>query len=222
MTEFNKEPKQEPELSIYDPDCAIYSPHIIEEWKRTIETTPDSNDQYISALITLVQYCHEKNKKYPDAKEYWIRNIISYSFFFGLGITIFEKKFAQQIISGLSEGWSRRILFWINQIKLSKQEDNSQLWNHTINVITESAGSAWPAMVGPDADGELIKQSAPIAGFAPAIRLGLNDPSFASKLFEGALDERKKCNDENIVKRLNWMKAFILTSKSQEETSKYN
>ena len=81
-------------------------------------------------------------------------------------------------------------MFWINQIKLSKQEDNSQLWNHTINVITESAGSAWPAMVGPDADGELIKQSAPIAGFTPAIRLGLNDPSFASKLFEGAFDER--------------------------------
>ena len=222
MTEFNKESKQEPELSIYDPDCAIYSPHIIEEWKRTIETTPDSNDQYVSALITLVQYNHEKNREYPESKEYWTRNIISYSFFFGIGITIFEKKFAQQIISGLSEGWSRRILFWLNQIKLSKQEDNAQLWNHTINVITESAGSAWPEMIGPDADGELIKKSVPIAGFAPAIRLGLNDSEFAEKLFEGALDERNKCNDKNIVKRLNWMKTFILNSKSQEETSKYN
>ena len=222
MTDFNKEPKQEPELSIYDSDCAIYSPHVIEEWKRTVDTTPEYNDQYVSSLITLVQYCHEKNKKDPDSKEYCLRNIISYSFFFGLGITIFEKKFAQQIISGLSEGWSRRILFWLHQIKLSKQEDNSQLWNHAINVITESAGSAWPEMIGPDSNEELIKQSAPIAGFTPAIRLGLNDPDFAGKLFEGATDERKKCDDENIVKRINWMKAFILNSKSQEEASKYN
>ena len=80
MTDFNKEPKQEPELSIYDSDCAIYSPHVIAEWKRTVDTTPEYNDQYVSSLITLVQYCHEKNKKDPDSKEYCLRNIISYSF----------------------------------------------------------------------------------------------------------------------------------------------
>ena len=222
MTDFNKEPIQEPELSIYDPECVIYSPHVIEEWKRTVGTTAEYNDEYVSSLITLVQYCYEKNKHELKHKEYWLRNIISYSFFFGLGITIFDNNFAQQIISGLDEGWSRRILFWLNQIKLSQQEENNQLWNHTINVITETAGSIWPEMIGPDADEKIIMERAPIGGFTPAIRLGLNDPKFAAKLFKGAIDEQKDCDDETLIKRLNWMKAFILNSKRQVETSKYN
>ena len=69
---------------------------------------------------------------------------------------------------------------------------------------------------------DLIKKSAPVAGFTPAIRLGLNDPEFACQLFEGAFDERQKCNNGDLVGRINRIKDFILNSHSQKETSSTN
>ena len=81
-----------------------------------------------------------------------------------------------------------------------------------MNVLTALTGVASPDTTGPDTDEELVKQRATIAGFTPAIRLGLNDPEFARALFQGALDEKEKCGDEELAERIKWIKATILDS----------
>jgi hypothetical protein len=78
-----------------------------------------------------------------------------------------------------------------------------------VNVLTVLTGVASPDTTSPDTDERLVKQRATISGFTPAIRLGLNDPEFARALFEGATDERHKCDDEELYARIDFIQAFI-------------
>ena len=50
---------------------------------------------------------------------------------------------------------------------------------------------------------------------------GLTDPEFARALFQGALDEKEKCGDEELAERIKWIKATILDSfiKNQARSS---
>lgn len=223
MDNLNRNSQQEPDLSIYDPACAIYSPHIIEAWRDEIEFQPKFNDQFAESFMKLIPiYYLDGNRELPGLKEFWLRNLLSYSFFLGLGVTIFEREYALRLLYGLNEGWSRTVLFWFGEVKNSGQENKNKLWIHAINILTVYAGKVWPETIGLDADEDLVKQSAPIAGFTPAIRLGLSDPEFACELFEGAFDERKKCDDESLVERINRTKNFISNSNCQKETSSSN
>tara|TARA_B100000315_G_C14456121_1_gene531473 strand:+ start:904 stop:1059 length:156 start_codon:yes stop_codon:yes gene_type:complete len=47
--------------------------------------------------------------------------------------------------------------------------------------------------------------------------LGLNDPEFAKELFEGGVDEKGQCGNEELVARATWMKEFIFNAHSQNE-----
>ncbi len=47
MSNLKKRPQQEPEVSIYDPECVVYSPHIIAEWLNNIDFAPNNNDKYV-------------------------------------------------------------------------------------------------------------------------------------------------------------------------------
>jgi hypothetical protein len=223
LDNLNKNSEQEPELSIYDPACAIYSPHVIEAWRDGIDFQPEFNDQFTESFMKLIPiYYLAEDREFSGPKEFWLRNLLSYSFFLGLGVTIFKREYALRLLYGLNEGWSRTVLFWFDEVKNSGQENKNKLWIHAINILTVYARTVWPGTIGLEANEELIKQSAPIAGFTPAIRLGVNDPEFACELFEGALDERKKCDNENLVKKINRIKNFISNSYCQKETSSSN
>ena len=80
---------------------------------------------------------------------------------------------------------------------------------HAVNVLTVLTGIASPETTGPSTDEELVKQRATISEFTPAIRLGLIDPKFARAFFEGAIDEREKCDDEELDARIDFIHAFI-------------
>ena len=41
-------------------------------------------------------------------------------------------------------------------------------------------------------------------------------------LFEGAVDEKEKCGDEELVARIEWMKGYIFNAHSQKETHSTN
>ena len=201
----------EPEVSIYDPECAVYSPEVITDWVESIEFRPADYERYANNFLTLIAaYCVEEDGKLPGLPEFWQRNVLSYAFFFGLGITIFVREFAKNLLYGLVEGWSRYALLWLKEVRQSGHEDNILLWNHAVNVLTAQTAVASPETVGPNADEALVKQRATIAGFVPAIRLGLNDPKLAQTLFEGAVDEREQCDDENLVGRINWIRSYIV------------
>lgn len=223
MENLKNNSQQEPEFSICDPACAIYSPQIIEAWRDDIAIQPNVNDEYSESFVKLISIYHpNQNSKRKNLKEFRLRNLLSYSFFFGLGVTIFHKEYARRLLYGLNEGWSRTVLFWLDEVKNSGHENNNKVWNHAINILTVYAGAVWPDAVGTDANEDLIKHNAPIAGFTPAIRLGLSDHKFAVELFEGADDERRACDDDALLERINRIKRFISNSYSQKETCTNN
>jgi len=223
MSNLKRKPQQEPDVSIYDPECVIYSPELLEEWVDTVECKPKDYELYVDSFLTLLpEYCCEEDGKLPGPPEFWQRNVLSYSFFFGLGITIFDKEFAKNLFYGLTEGWSKLALFWLNEVQKSDHEDSTHLWGHAVNVLSIQTAATSPETVGLDANEKLVKQRATIAGFTPAIRLGLNDPEFAQALFDGAVDERENCDDENLVGRINWIKATIVDAWGRSQARSLN
>ena len=134
---------------------------------------------------------------------------MSYSLFLGLGLTIFDRPYAYNLLHGLNKEWIGSALFWLEEVGRNDHTDNVQLWNHAVNVLAFFAGQVTPEATGPDADEESVKQGTPIAGFAPGIRLGLNNPEYAEALFEGAVNEQENCDYDELVARIDYMKAFI-------------
>ena len=88
--------------------------------------------------------------------------------------------------------------------------------------LTVFTGDQSPGTTGPDADKELVRERMPIAGLTPAIRLGLNDPVFAKELFQGGIDEKENCPDDELIARIEWMKEYVFNSYSQKETQSTN
>ena len=105
MSNLQRKPHQEPEVSICDPECAVYSPHIIKAWVDSIEFRPQDYEKYADYFLTLIpEYCCGEDGTLPGPPEFWQRNLLSYSFFFGLGVTILDRQFAQYLLYGLTEG----------------------------------------------------------------------------------------------------------------------
>ena len=57
--------------------------------------------------------------------------------------------------------------------------------------------------------------------FASLVKYNEN-PEFAKELFEGGVDEKEQCGDEELVARIEWMKEYIFNSYNQEETHSTN
>ena len=223
MANLQRRSQQEPAVSIYDPRCAVNSPELIRSWVASLDTCTEFCERLAKGFFTLIPYYYvREDGTFPDPPEFWQRNLLSYSFYFGLGVTIFNRHFAQYLLYGLTEGPSKVVLLLFNEVKGVGYSDKVQQWHHAVNLLTVFTGDHSPETTGPDADKELVRERMPIAGLTPAIRLGLNDPELAEALFEGAVDEKEKCGDEELVARIEWMKEFIFNAHNQNETHSTN
>ena len=120
MSNLQRIPKQEPDISIYEPECAVYSPHLIKGWIDGVEFKPRDYDLCANYFLTLIpHYCCEEGGSLSGSPEFWQRNLLSYSFFFGLGVTIFNRPIAQYLLYGLTEGASRYVLLYRTCPKVS-------------------------------------------------------------------------------------------------------
>ena len=210
MNNPQRTPQQEPDVSIYDPECVVNSPHIIAEWLNNIDFAPNNNDKYLEYFTTLIsEYCCEEDGTLPGPPEFWLRNVLSYSFFFGLGVTIFDRNHARKMSYALKEEENRHLSYWLEWVIDSNHKYLAHQWDHSINVLTFIIGKTYPQVTGPDAEPILAKELGTIEGFTTAIRFGLNDPEYARKLFGGATDEHEKCDDETLLARLNWIRVTI-------------
>jgi hypothetical protein len=210
MSNLKRKPQQVPDVSIYEPECAVYSPDVIMEWVIDVEFKPGDYEQYADYFLSVIpNYCREEDGSLSGPPEFWQRNVLSYSLFLGLGVAIFDRPYANTLLHGLNKEWIGSALFWLYEVGKTDHADNTQLWNHAVNALAFFAGQVSPEATGPDADGEVVKQETPIAGFAPAIRLGLNNPVLAEALFEGAVNEQENCDYDVLVARIDYMKAFI-------------
>jgi len=223
MNNLQRTPQQEPDALIYDPECAVHSPELIRSWVDSLDTCTEFCERLANGFFTLIPYYYvQEDGTFPDPPEFWQRNLLSHSFYLGLGVTIFNRNFAQYLLYGLPEGPSKVALLLFSEVKRVGYSDKVQQWHHAVNALTHFTEVVSPETTGPDADAELVRERMPIAGFTPAIRLGFNDPEFAEALFEGAVDEKEQCGDEELVARLEWMKEYIFNAHNQEETRSTN
>jgi hypothetical protein len=223
MNNLQRRPEQEPDALLYDPKCAVQSPEAIRSWAKDLGIDPRDCRKIMDGFLILIPFYHaNEDGTLPNSPEYWQRNLLSYSFYLGLGITIFKRDIAFYLLHGATEGCSREALFWLNEVKKSGCQDKVQQWHYAINVLSVFTEGYSPETTGPNADAKLVRERIPIAGLTPAIRLGINDPEFAKQLFEGGIDEREKCNDEELAGRIEWMKEYVLNSYSQKETQSSN
>ena len=223
MNNLQRKPQQEPNVLICHPECPIYTPDLIRQWGNDLDLYPDYYEKLADGFLRLIpSYCEGEDGKFQGAPEFWQRNLLSYSFYFGLGLTVFNRELAQKLIYGLTEGPSKFVLFFLNETKKYGSSDKFEQWHFAVNVLTYFTQVASPETTGPGADAGLLRSRAPIAGFTPAIRLGLYDPEFAEALFEGAVDEREKCDDEELIGRIDWIKGFVINTHEKQETCSNN
>ena len=223
MNNLQRRPEQEPDALLYDPKCAVQSPEAIRSWAKKLGIDPRDCRKIMDGFLILIPFYHvNEDGTFPSSPEYWQRNLLSFSFYLGLGITIFKRDLAFYLLYGTTEGCSREALFWLNEVKNSSCQDKVQQWHYAINVLSVFTEGYSPETTGPNADAKLVRERIPIAGLAPAIRLGLNDPEFAKQLFEGGIDEREKCDDKELTGRIEWMKEYVFNSYSQKETQSSN
>ncbi len=223
MNNLQRKPQQEPNALICHPECAIYTPEIIRSWGNNLGSYPDHYEKLVDGFFILIpSYCEDEDGNFSGPPEFWQRNLLSYSFYLGLGLTIFNRELARNLLYGLTEGPSKFVLFFLNETKKYCSSDKVEQWHFAVNVLTYFTQVASPETTGPDTNAVLLRARAPIAGFTPAIRLGLNDPDFAEVLFEGAVDEREKCDDEELIARIDWIKAFVIDTHKKQETRSNN
>ena len=223
MKKLQRESQQDQNLLICHPECPIYTPDLIRLWGNDLDLNPDYYEKLVNGFLSLIpSYCEDGEGNLPGTPEFWQRNLLSYSFYFGLGLTILNRELAQKLIYGLTEGPSKFVLFFLNETKDYGSLNKVEQWNFVVNVLTYLTDKASPETTGSDADAGLLRSRAPIAGFTPAIRLGLNDPEFAEVLFEGAVDEKEKCDDEELIDRIDWIKWFVINTHKKQETCSNN
>ena len=223
MNYLQRRPEQEPDALLYDPQCAVQSPEVVRSWAIDLGINPKDYTKLMDGFLILIPFYYaNEDGTFPGLPEYWQRNLLSYSFYLGLGITIFKRDLGFNLLYGSTEGCSREVLFWLNEAKNSGCQDKVQQWHYAINVLSVFTEGYSPETTGPNADAKLVRERMPIAGLTPAIRLGLNDPEFAKQLFEGGIDEREKCDDEELAGRIEWMKEYVFNSYSQDETRSTN
>jgi len=210
MSNLERKNPQKPEASIYDPECVVRSPHVIEAWADTVSFKPQHNDKYAEYFLNLVsKYCLDKDNNPYGPPELWLRNVISYCFFFGLGFTLYDREYARHILYGLPEEWSRYALFWLSQVKDASHEDNIQLWGHSVNLVTLFINQTYPKETDPHYDAKALVDKGRSIGFVTGVRLALDNQEFAELLFEGAVDERQKCDDKTLEGRIGWIAGTI-------------
>ena len=100
-------------------------------------------------------------------------------------------------------------MYWLEQVKRTGHDINTHLWGHAINVLTILTREMSPRESAPDVDPKVLNEVGRLVGFIPALRVGLNDPEFAEVLFDGAVDERERCDEEKLIDRIWLMRRII-------------
>ena len=90
MSNLQRKYKQVPDISIYEPECAVHSPELIRSWVHSLDACPEFCERLADGFFKLIpNYYAREDGTFPDPPEFWQRNLLSHSFYFGLGVTIF-------------------------------------------------------------------------------------------------------------------------------------
>ena len=113
-------------------------------------------------------------------------------------------------------------MYWLSHVKDFNHEENSHSWGHAVNLLTLFIKNISPNETGLYAELSELKETAGSIGLVSGIRLALDDPEFANSLFDGATDERERCDDENLVGRFIWIRDTINDIWSKKTTHSNN
>ena len=78
-------------------------------------------------------------------------------------------------------------------------------WKNSGNVLDAQMALFSPTTSGPEADGELVQQRAPLWGALPGLRMAVELPAFAQALFDDAVEEHETCDSATFSDRVAFM-----------------
>ena len=172
-----------------------------------------SSEIYLKVFYDFIpEYLVDESEHLHGSPEDWQQNVISYSFFLGIGVGLFDEKLRDYLVDGMTPGMldtSNLILKGFDGVKLVEHENNGELWEHSINFISNMMSLTSPETTGTNADENLIKERSPISGLIPGLRLTITDKKFANELYMDAIREKKACGEEELLDRIDFMKNFV-------------
>jgi|GEM_PF-1447538 len=163
---------------------------------------------YLTFIGIIPEYFVDESGSLKGLPETWQATLLSYSFYIGLGGSLFEKKLAENLNSGAKqfENTSNLVMIGFNTIDETNHIDVGDLWAHSINYINNFMSLSSAETAGPNANMKLVKDRAPISGFTPGLIIGIKNPEFAKRLLEDAVTEKKYCDTEELIARIKYMK----------------
>ena len=96
------------------------------------------------------------------------------------------------------------------------------LGGHAEKIIQKLSGEGH--LIGIDRDEKAISLCRKRLTSSRFTKISLFNDSFinAKTLFEGGIDEKENCDDEELVGRIEWMREYILNSYNQKESQSNN
>jgi len=175
-----------------------------------MDATKIKNTRYHIFLRLIPLYFEGESGVLQGPPESWQRTLLSYSFYLGLGAAILDRSLAVDLSKEATPwGTTDLILRGFAQIEETPHTATGGLWDHAVSYLYNFMSLTSPETIGKSADMELVKERAPIFGFTPALRIGLDKAKFAQALFVDANDEEKHCGSEELIARLTWMKDMM-------------
>jgi len=136
----------------------------------------------------------------------------TYSLYLGLGIGVLDTKLGERLLDGMTEGVrevSDFALTGLDEVRQATHAIKGDKWTHAVQFLSNFMSLTSPETTGETADDELVKQRAPICGLIPALRLSVESPNFANDLYEDAIHEQQRCDAEELLARIEFMKEFM-------------
>ena len=114
-----------------------------------------SSEIYLKVFFDFIpEYLVDESEHLHGSPEDWQHNVISYSFYLGIGIGLFDEKFRDYLVDGMTPGMldtSNLILKGFDGVKLVEHENNGELWEHSINFISNMM-----SLTSPETANELV------------------------------------------------------------------
>jgi len=163
---------------------------------------------YLTYIGVIPEYFVDESGLLKGPPDTWQVGLLSYSFYIGLGVSLYEKKLAQNLNCGAQQfrNTCDLCLIGFNTIEKTEHSVVGDLWDHSVNYLNNFMSLVSTETIGPKADMKLVKERAPLAGFTPGLIIGIEKTDFAVSLFEDAIKERGNCDRKELIDRINYMK----------------
>lgn len=172
-------------------------------------------EEYFNAFLGMIpEYCCDDHRRLIGPSHEWVPMLLSYSFYFGLGVGLNDSDLAKALRKNITEGVALTCEITLAGFKplrdmYDTKNDPGALWRHVTSYLTTLMAIMSPETLANDVNEELVRGRAPWVGFIPGLVLASKDLPYAKMLYTDAIKEQQSCDEEELIERINFMKHMI-------------